>query len=132
MSEFINRNSRKAWNNAIYHIRRDNLLLALGLPDRIPVGQTGEWNNVEVVTGSWREKQTDSYGVIIDRPPHIPRTTVVLPKVFLVARGVANRIQVACPECGKIMRFCGLQQHVGSPTCKRIAARPLPGTVVTS
>lgn len=102
----------KAHYNRDYTLSRRNVLAALGLPDRIPVGQTAEWENVEVVTGYWFD------GWPTPRPPHLPRRTIVLPKVRLVERGVANRIQVECPECGRWMRFCGLQQHVWSKTCQ--------------
>lgn len=89
--------------NRKYHIRRRDMLSALGLPKRIPPGQTGCWKNVVVRAGWWGEHE------------------LTLPVVVLEAGGVAKRIQVMCPECGTMMRFCGLQQHAGSKTCRTTA-----------
>jgi hypothetical protein len=97
--------------NATYTIRRSNLLRALNLSDKIPVGLARTWENVEVVTGDW----DDSWS---NRPEHHPRTTIILPLVRLEPKGIAKRLQVACPKCGAMMRFCGLQQHVDTAICK--------------
>jgi hypothetical protein len=83
-----------------YHIHRRTFLKVLGLPDRIPVGQEGEWTDVVV-------------------PPnaHNP-LPVTLPKVKLKPRDVANRLVVLCPVCrNRTVRFSVLKQHVGTSTC---------------
>lgn len=101
--------------NHNYHIRRSNMLRALGLPSKIPVGFAQYYRNVEVVTGEWDEK----WG---PRPEGFtPCGTIILPFVQVVEKGVANRIQVECPKCRKLMRFCALQQHVDTETCKTVA-----------
>jgi hypothetical protein len=112
----------KSHRNPMYHIRRENMLKALGLPERIPLGETMTWENVKVVTGDWCEKWGE------DHPARMNSGEVVLPFVQLVEKGVANRIQVKCPEYGQMMRFSGLQQHVGSKTCeqKRNSKDPQP------
>jgi hypothetical protein len=100
-----------------YHIRREAILAALGLKATIPVGFTAEYENVRVTTGPWSQ----AWGPC---PEHrTPNGFVVLPQVRVVARGVANRVQATCPKCGKWMRFCGLQQHVDTKVCRRLAAR---------
>jgi len=103
--------------NRDYSIRRENMLAALGLPEKIPVGKAGKWVNLKVVTGPF----------VYDGKPLTPVQTkwktVTLPNVYLRDRGVACRIKVECPECRKVMRFCGLQQHVGTRTCQRLAAK---------
>ena len=95
---------RPAFHNDQFHIRRRDLLQALGYKaefgdHRIPPGETGEWKMVKVTSGYKRDQM------------------VLLPRVVLKPHGTANRLRAECPQCGKEMRFCGLQQHVGSKTC---------------
>lgn len=106
----------RMYRNEDYVIRRENMLAALGLPTKIPVGQTQEWYNVEVRTGRYvpRGQFASHLGKISEGD-----TTVVLPYVYLAPYGVANRIRVMCPECCREMRFSVLAQHVGSMACKR-------------
>lgn len=99
--------------NRAYQIRRHALLDVLNLPTRIPVGQTGEWTDVEVPLGyvPFHHHQYE----------HWLRTAprVVLPKVRLLPRGVANRLQVLCPCCRATwVRFSVLHQHAGSEACR--------------
>lgn len=112
---------RKSYRNDDYTIRRSNLFRALNLPDKIPVGQVGEWKDVRVVVGWYDEEYTQKLRAREDCPQHLrdyePKT-IVLPFVRLVAKGVANRVQVQCPMCRTWMRFCALQQHTGSKTCR--------------
>ena len=89
-----------------YHIRRREMLKALGLPATIPVGQTGEWFNVKVMTDYHYEGCLDA-------------AFIILPRVWLRPSGVANRIQVECPLCGQIIRFSVLQQHADSKACQK-------------
>lgn len=94
----------------MYHIRRSNILRALGLKNKIPIGFEATYFNVEVVTGWWDDAWPN-------RPNHHPRGTLILPLVKVLPKGIAKRIQVACPLCGKMMRFCGLQQHANTKVC---------------
>lgn len=88
--------------NERFRIRRENMLKALRLPAHIPLGQTDEWENVEVATG----RDGDEF--------------LTLPKVRLKPHGVANRIQVLCPCCRQVwVRFSVLQQHAGTKECER-------------
>lgn len=100
----------RAFRNDAFHIRRSHMLHSLGLSQRIPLGFEAEYHDVIVVTGSWDDAWPN-------RPAHCLRSTIILPHVRVMPHGVANRIQVACPACGKWMRFCALQQHVGSKVC---------------
>lgn len=100
----------RAHHNAAYHIRREAINEALGLPAKIPLGFAKEYTLVTVRTGHWLPR----WGT--PRPGETG--TVVLPRVRVVARGVANRVQAECPHCGAWVRVCGLQQHVGSKVCK--------------
>ena len=102
-----------AYRNDKFHIRREAILEALGLPDKIPVGLTGEWRDVRVRTGRWLPRMGD------DHPCKKESGEVVLPRVVLAAEGVANRVRVECPECRAVVRFCALQQHVGSVVCRK-------------
>ncbi len=98
--------------NDRFHIRRENMLLALGLPATIPVGRTGEWADVAVRTGHWHPGMGNP-------PPWREADILVLPKVRLLPRGVANRIRVLCPCCrAKWVRFSVLQQHAGTEACR--------------
>lgn len=96
--------------NRLYHIRRENMLSALGLPDKIPVGRTDNWSCVRVRTGYWRPSA-------ISQPAELDDTNSIVLDVRLMPNGVANRIQVRCPKCETWMRFCGLQQHVDTKKC---------------
>jgi hypothetical protein len=102
---------RKAsYHNDQFRINRRDLLRALGFnPEfsdhKIPVGKTGRWKNVKVPSG-WQGEEF-----------------VILPLVILRPRGVAKRLQAECPQCGTMMRFCVLRQHVGSKTCLKKAAK---------
>lgn len=107
----------RAFSNDAFHIRRSAILYSLRLPQRIPLGFEAEYHDVIVVTGHW----DDAWG---PRPAHhLPKATTILPHVRVVAKGVANRIQVTCPACGRWMRFCALQQHVGSKVCNARACK---------
>jgi hypothetical protein len=92
-------------NNA-YDINRNELLKALDLPKILPIGKAGHWQGVEVKTGHRA-----------DGP------LLVLPNVWLEPWGVANRLKVECPLCGKKMRFSVLKQHADTRVCKVAAAR---------
>lgn len=96
-------------SNRNYYITRRAMYKALGLPDRIPLGMSGRWENVEVEADDWRY------------PPlaGVPHSMLTLPVVTLAPKGVANRIRVLCPVCRKVtVRFSCLKQHVHTGTCK--------------
>lgn len=95
---------RKTTTNPAYHLDRRVLMTTLGLPLDVPKGKTGEWENVEVRPGyPWGAKQF----------------SIILPKVRLMAEGVANRVQVLCPCCFSTwVRACALQQHAGTRKCE--------------
>jgi hypothetical protein len=79
--------------------------------EKIPVGVTGEWTNVEVETGyPWADRQF----------------SIILPKVTLAARGVANRVRVICPCCFTAeVRFGGLAQHAQTARCQALNRKRL-------
>jgi phage FluMu protein Com len=99
--------------NQAYHIRRSNMLKALGLGTKIPVGFAQCYRNVEVVTGPFHYDESQPL-----TPIQTSWKKIILPYVQVVEKGVANRIQVECPKCKTMMRFCALQQHVDTETCK--------------
>lgn len=102
----------KQYSNPHYRINRRLLLKALGFnPEfsdhKLPIGKAGEWKDVYV------QRYFGEPG----------STTIYLPRVILKPSGVANRLHAECPECKKVMRFSGLQQHVDSMKCRERRAK---------
>ena len=92
--------------NARYRIRRRDMLAALGLSEKIPLGMTFERHNVKVTAGRDGKEM------------------LLLPYVYVAPDGVANRVRVACPICEAEVRFSVLQQHAESKRClDRLDAR---------
>jgi len=109
--------------NRAYEIRRENMLTALreagifvGMGNKLPVGESAGEQEVRVRIGCWLPRWGENH------PSHAHSFYIRL-TVRVTPSGVANRIQAKCPECGRWMRFSGLQQHVGTLTCRKAADR---------
>lgn len=108
--------------NRDYTIRRENMLAAIrkaglfaNMGRDLPPDESAEPHELEVLTGNWLPHWTPP------RPEENVRTVKLTVRVM--PNGVANRIQTKCPECGRWIRFSGLQQHVGTPTCRKAAKK---------
>lgn len=105
--------------NRAYTLRRENVLDAIreagwfvDMGKDLPRGGSAGEGELRVLTGDWVPR----WGPV----PYNREPSPIIRLTFRVlSSGVANRIQAKCPECGKWMRFCGLQQHVGTRTCRK-------------
>lgn len=110
--------------NRAYTIRRNNILDAIrkaglfcDMGKDLPRDESAGECELDVLTGNWEQSWGDP------RPGEMGHTIRLTVRVTV--SGVANRIQVKCPECGTWMRFSALQQHADTPACRRAKDKEL-------